>query len=101
MDQGALLECFRLHSINDKVVSKQKTKNGIIAKYGHCKRNSIKKEINYFSVILQCFLSAKSSSKSTFCESQQNLPSRMHLTAGGYVFCSSIDGRTIITSECN
>ena len=43
MDQGTLLKCFYLHSINHKVVSEQQTrKNGIVDKCCHFKRNNIK-----------------------------------------------------------
>ena len=49
MDQGTLLECSCLHSINHKVVSKQQTQNGVIGKYGHFMRNNIK-QVSQFSL---------------------------------------------------
>ena len=43
MDQGTLLECFCLYSINHKVANEQQTqKNGIIGDYCYFKTNNIK-----------------------------------------------------------
>ena len=65
MDQGTLLECFCLHIINHKAVSKQQNwKNGIIGKYGHFKQNNIKQFLYKYSTVfpyskiflLGCFL---------------------------------------------
>jgi len=48
MDQGALLECFHLHSISHKDISEQQTqKISIIRKYRFCKRHSIKLVIQF------------------------------------------------------
>ena len=41
MDQGTLLECFCLHSVDHKVVNQRKTQKMVIGKYSHCKRSSI------------------------------------------------------------
>jgi len=61
MDRGALLDCF-VYTLTTKLLANKKLETG---KYGDCKRNNIKQVISIS--ILQCFLTAKSSSKAAFC----------------------------------
>ena len=57
-------------------------------------------QVNLVSISTQqYFLTEKSPSKTSFCNFQQNVPSHMRLTARGHFFCSSINGRTIMTSR--
>ena len=64
MDRGALLDCF-VYTLTTKLLANKKLEKRKTGKYGDCKRNNIKQVISIS--ILQCFLTAKSSSKAAFC----------------------------------